>query len=104
MKETFTVSKYVTIWHCDENGTKGTVFMEKAQMRRKISVAKNLIVRTVEPVPTEIDLGVVETGINYHKRSCVDVKTDRGWFHVAYNEGLTWLLDDSLGFVDLLDD
>lgn len=104
MKETFTISRYVTIWHCDEYGSKGAVFMEEAQMSPKISVAKNLIVRTVEPTPTQVDLGVVETGTNYHKRSCVDVKTDKGWFHVAINESLTWLLNDSVGFGDLLDD
>ena len=28
MKETFTISKYVYIWHSDESGTKGEMLME----------------------------------------------------------------------------
>ena len=46
MKETFTISKYVYIWHSDESGTKGEMLME-AQMSPKICVGKNLVVRTI---------------------------------------------------------
>jgi hypothetical protein len=37
----------------------------EAQMSPRICVGKNLIVRTVELTPKEIDLGVVERGHNY---------------------------------------
>ena len=46
MKESYTISKYVNVWHSNEAGGKGELFME-AQMNPKISVGKNLIVRTV---------------------------------------------------------
>lgn len=104
MKATFTISQYVSICHCDENGTKGSMFMEEAQMSPKICLGKSLTIKTVEPFPKEIDLGVVEDGHHYTKRSCVDVKTEKGWFHIAFNESLYWLLNGNDGFVDLLDD
>ena len=103
MKETYTISRYVSIWHLNEDGSKGELFMEEAQMGRKICVSKNLIVSTVEPLPKDIDLGVVESCKNYTKGNCVDVKTDKGWLHVAQNENLTWLLGDSVEFAQCLD-
>lgn len=104
MKETYTISKYVSILHLDGDGARGNLFMEKAQMGRRICVGKNLIVSTVEPSPKQIDLGIVESGKNYTKKSCVDIKTDKGWFHVAENENLTWLLGDAVEFAKCLDD
>ena len=50
MKENYTISKYVYVWHSDENGTKGELLME-AQMRPKIRGEKSLVVRTIEPSP-----------------------------------------------------
>lgn len=104
MKETYTISRYVSIWHLNEDGSKGDLFMKEAQMGRKICVGKNLIVSTVEPSPKEVDLGMVETGRNYSKKECVDIKTDKGWLHVAQNENLTWLLGDAVEFAKCLDD
>ena len=104
MKEAYTISKYVSIWHLNDDGAKGDLVMEEAQMGRKICVGKNLIVSTVEPSPKEIDLGIVESGKNYTKKSCVDIKTDKGWLHVAENENLTWLLGDAVEFAKCLDD
>ena len=46
MKESYTISKYVNVWHSNETGEKGELFME-AQMSPRICVGKNLIVRTV---------------------------------------------------------
>lgn len=74
--------------------------MEEAQIGHKIGVGKNLIVSTVEPSPKAIDLGVVESGRNYTKKECVDIKTDKGWLHVEYNNDLTWLLSDGIEFPD----
>lgn len=104
MKETFTISRYVSLWHLDENGCKGELFINEAQTHRKIGVGKQLIVKTVEPTPKEIDLGIIETGKNYTKGTCVDIKTDKGWFHIAENENLTWLLGDAVEFAKCLDD
>ena len=55
MKESYTISKYVNVWHCNEAVEKGELFME-AQMSPKIRVGKNLIVRTVELTPKERDI------------------------------------------------
>ena len=57
MKENYTISKYVYVWHSDENGTKGELLME-AQMSPKIRGEKSLVVRTIEPLPKEVDLVV----------------------------------------------
>lgn len=78
--------------------------MEEAQMGHKIGVGKNLILSTVEPSPKEVNLGIVEAGRNYTKRACVDIKTASGWFHVAQNENLTWLLGDAVEFAKCFDD
>ena len=81
MKENYTISKYVYVWHSDENGTKGELLME-AQMRPKICGGKNLVVKTIEPSPKEVDLGVVEFGRAYKKGESVNLKTDKGWWSI----------------------
>ena len=103
MKETFTISKYVYIWHSDESGTKGEMLME-AQMSPKICVGKNLVVRTIEPIPNEVELGVVELGRAYKKGESVNLKTDKDWWLICHNEEKTWLLGDAPEFAKCLDD
>lgn len=103
MNENYTISKYVYIWHSDENGTKGELLME-AQMRPKICGGKNLVVKTIEPSPKEVELGVVELGRAYKKKESVNLKTDKGWWLIAYNEDKTWLLGDAPEFAKCLDD
>ena len=99
MKESYTISKYVNVWHSNEAVEKGELFME-AQMSPKIRVGKNLIVRTVELTPKEIDLGVVERGHNYVKKEFVTIKTDKGWWMVTINKDLTYTLGDLPEFMD----
>ena len=103
MKESYTISKYVNVWHSNEAVEKGELFME-AQMSPKIRVGKNLIVRTVELTPKEIDLGVVEFGQGYVKKESVKVKTDKGWWIVSYNDNLTTTFGDLPEFMDCFDD
>lgn len=103
MKESYTISKYVNVWHSNEAVEKGELFME-AQMSPKIRVGKNLIVRTVELTPKEIDLGVVEFGQGYVKKESVKVKTDKGWWIVSYNDNLTTTLGDLPEFMDCFGD
>lgn len=103
MKENYTISKYVYIWHSDESGTKGELLME-AQMSPKICTGKNLVVRTIEPTPKEVELGVVECGCDYTKKESVRIKTDKGWWLVSYNEDKTWLLGDTPEFAKCFDD
>ena len=100
MKMSFKISKYVNIWHSNENGVQGELLME-AQMSPKIREGKNLLVRSVEPSPKEVDLGVVLEGRNYTKGKSVNVKTDKGWWIVSYNDNLTWTLEDT--FCDVWD-
>ncbi len=99
MKETFTISKYVYIWRSDETGAQLDLYME-AQMSPKVCVGKQLIVKTIEPDAKEVNLGVVESGAHYTKKSSVTVKTDKGWWKVSYNDEKTWLLGDGIEFPD----
>ena len=103
MNENYTISKYVYVWHSDENGTKGELLME-AQMRPKICGGKNLVVKTIEPSPKEVELGVVELGRAYTKKESVNIKTDKGWWLISYNDEKTWLLGDAPEFAQCLDD
>jgi hypothetical protein len=100
MKMSFKISRYVNIWHCDENGVHGELLME-AQMSPNICEGKNLIVRSVEPTPKEVDLGLVLEGCCYTKGKSVNVRTDKGWWIVSCNDNLTWTLDDT--FCDVWD-
>lgn len=102
MKETFTISRYISLWDIGKDGHKGELLLAKAQIHRKIGIGKQLIVKTVEPTPKEMNLGIVEAGKNYTKGQCVDIRTDKGWFHVAYNESLTILLSDAVCALPLL--
>ena len=103
MKENFTISKYVYIWHSDEGGTKGELLME-AQMSPKICVGKNHVVRTIEPTPNEVELGVVECGCDYIKKESVRIKTDKGWWLISHNEEKAWLLGDAPEFAKCYDE
>ena len=103
MNENYTISKYVYVWHSDENGTKGELPME-AQMSPKIRGGKSLVVRTIEPSPKEVELGVVELGQAYKKGESVNIKTDKGWWLISYNDEKTWLLGDAPEFAKCLDD
>ena len=102
MKENYTISKYVYVWHSDENGTKGELLME-AQMSLKICGGKNLVVMTIEPSPKEVELGVVELGRAYTKKESVNIKTDKGWWLISYNDEKTWLLGNAPEFAKCLD-
>ena len=76
----------------------------EAQMRPKICGGKNLVVKTIEPSPKEIELGVVELGRAYTKKESVNIKTDKGWWLISYNDEKTWLLGDAPEFAKCLDD
>lgn len=87
----------------NENATEGELLIE-AQMSPKIRGEKSLVVRTIEPSPKEVELGVVELGRAYKKGESVNIKTDKGWWLISYNEEKTWLLGDSPEFAKYLDD
>ena len=57
MVQKFRIPKYVNIWQSNANGDKGELLME-AQMGGRRRVGGNLLVRTVEPAPKGVDLGV----------------------------------------------
>jgi hypothetical protein len=87
----------------NENATEGELLME-AQMSPKIRGEKSLVVRTIEPSPKEVELGVVELGRAYKKGESVNLKTDKGWWLICHNEEKTWLLGDAPEFAKCLDD
>ena len=41
MKETYTISKYVSIWHLNDDGAKGDLVMEEAQMAAKFGFGRH---------------------------------------------------------------
>ena len=87
----------------NENATEGELLIE-AQMSPKIRGEKSLVVRTIEPSPKEVELGVVELGRAYKKGESVNLKTDKGWWLIYHNEEKTWLLGDAPEFAKCLDD
>lgn len=96
-KPTYKIGRYVSIYRCDELGNKKELFMQEAQIGLRVREGKELIVRTIDPQPKEVSLGVIVKAQNYQKNSCVDVQTEQGWLHIVANEDLEWLLDDSIG-------
>ena len=99
MVQKFRMPKYVNIWRSNGNGDKGELLME-AQMGGRRRVGGNLLVRTVEPAPKEVDLGVIQEARCDYKKG-YDFRTEQGWFHLEHNEELTILLDDHVGWCEL---
>lgn len=44
MKENYTISKYVYVWHSDENGTKGDAYGWMARVAKAVEETPNMIV------------------------------------------------------------
>lgn len=53
-------------------------------------------------LPRGVDLGLIQEAKYDHKKG-YDFRTEQGWFHVEYNEELTILLDDHVGWCELFD-
>ena len=58
--------------------------------------------RTLAPDWKQIDLGVIIEG-GYSQDSGYDFHTEQGWFHIEYNEELSILLDDHMGWSEMFD-
>ena len=101
MAQKFRIPKYVNIWRSTEKGNKDELLME-AQMGGRRRVGGNLLVRTLAPDWKQIDLGVILEG-EYNQDSGIDFRTKLGWFHIEYNEELTILLDDHMGWSEMFD-
>ena len=101
MVQKFRMPKYVNIWRSSEKGKKDELLME-AQIGGRRRIGGNLLVRTVEPASKQLDLGVILEG-GYSSVCGYDFRTEQGWFHIEYNEELSILLDDHVGWVELFD-
>ena len=101
MVQKFRMPKYANIWHSREKGNKDELLME-AQMGEQRRIGGNLLVRTVEPALKQVDLGVILEG-GCDKEGDHDFRTEQGLFHIEYNEELSILLDDRVGWADLFD-
>lgn len=101
MVQKFRMPKYANIWHSSEKGNKDELLME-AQMGERRRIGGNLLVRTVEPALKQVDLGVILEGW-CDKDGDHDFRTEQGWFHIEYNEELSIMLDDHVGWADLFD-
>ena len=101
MVQKFRMPKYVNIWRSNEKGNKEELLME-AQMVGRRRVGGNLLARTLAPDWKQIDLGVILEG-GYSDVCGYDFHTEQGWFHIEYNEELSILLDDHVGWAELFD-
>ena len=101
MVQKFRMPKYANIWHSREKGNKDELLME-AQMGEQRRIGGNLLVRTVEPALKQVDLGVILEG-GCDKEGDHDFRTEQGLFHIEYNEELSILLDDHVGWMELYD-
>ena len=101
MVQKFRMPKYANIWRSSEKGKKDELLME-AQIGGRRRIGGNLLVRTVEPASKQLDLGVILEG-GYSSVCGYDLRTEQGWFHIEYNEELSILLDDHVGWVELFD-
>ena len=101
MVQKFRMPKYANIWHSSKKGNKDELLME-AQMGERRRIGGNLLVRTVEPALKQVDLGVILEG-GCDKDGDHDFRTEQGWFHIEYNEELSILLDDHVGWMELFD-
>ena len=101
MVQKFRMPKYANIWRSSEKGKKDELLME-AQIGGRRRIGGNLLVRTVEPASKQLDLGVILEG-GYCSVCGYDFRTEQGWFHIEYNEELSILLDDHVGWVELFD-
>ena len=99
---TYKIGRYISIYRCDELGNIGEVYMEEAKTSIKLTENKPLAIKTVEPSPKEVSLGMILQAKNYKKELSVDVLTEQGWWHIVRNENLETLLGDSLeyGYVE----
>lgn len=93
---TYKISRYISIYDCNESGNIGSVYMAEAQLTSKISEGKALIIKTVEPTPKDVELGIVLSVHNYKKNESVIIQTEPAWWYIKRNENLETLLGNPL--------
>lgn len=93
---TYKIGRYISIYRCDESGHIGSVYMTEAQLTRKVAENKPLNIKTVEPTPKNIDLGIIVAVSQYYANESISIKTDKGWWHIKRNENLETLLGGPL--------
>jgi len=93
---TYKISRYISIYHCDESGNIGSAYMLETQLISKISEGKPLTIKTIEPTSKDIELGIVMSIHNYKKNESITIRTEYGWWHIKRNENLEILLGSPL--------
>ena len=101
MVQKFRMPKYVNIWRSNEKGNKDNQPLE-AEMGGTRKIGGKLMVRTLAPHWKEKDLGTILEG-EESQDSGYDFRTEQGWFHIEYNEELSIMLDDHVGWLELYD-
>ena len=61
----YKIGRYISIYRCDELGNIGEVYMEEAKSSTKLTENKPLAIKTVEPSPKEVSLGMILQAKNY---------------------------------------
>ena len=97
---TYKTGRYVSIYHCEESGQIGPVYLAEAQLMQKVTENKPLKIKTVEPAPKDVELGTVTDVCNYKTNESVCVKTEQGWWYIKRNENLETLLGGPLEWGD----
>lgn len=98
----FKVGQYVDVFHCDELESVKDVFMAEAKLLSKITIGKKMVLSTIEECSKgkEVDLGIVNTTLNYKKGISIIVHTEQGWWYIVRNENLETLLGGPLEWGD----
>ena len=97
---TYKISRYISIYCCDESGQVGSVYLAEAQLMQKVTENKPVKIKTVEPTPKEVELGVVIATSKYKANESICIKTEQGWWHIKRNENLENLLGGPLEWGD----
>ena len=98
--QTYKIGKYIGIYHCEESGQIGPVYLAEAQLMQKVTENKPLKIKTVEPAPKAVELGTVTAVSNYKTNESVCVKTEQGWWYIKRNVNLETLLGGPLEWGD----
>ena len=77
------VGEYVNIYHCDQSGKIGELYMADMQIYPRMRAGEIFKAKTVELVPTEINFGVIQETSHYKRKLSVNLLTDQGWLHMS---------------------
>ena len=102
MKQRYTVCRYVSVWYSDSEGIKSDLYIPEAEIAYRIICGRPLVLYPCVSYVSKVDLGIVREVRNYVKYQHAEVRTDEGWYYLEVNKPLEILLDDRVGWLEVL--